>query len=480
MNLLSRIKNLRRNHLKAYHNLELYPYQEEASDLILEAFIRNQEIIRTSKRIEELDIDKVAMEFSRQSGKTTAIVHTVEVILIYLTQLYARPFRIGIFAPQREQASTDFERLRLALSKVSELQIIPEKENAQTLRMPDGSECYIFPITKTSHSESKTFDLMIFEEAHNINDHIMQNDIWPMGSSTASPEIYIGTAGYHKCYFKKLLETSEQKKLIYDYKYICKQRREFYLRDKKPEHLFYEKSVNSAMETLGYDADEFKAPYRLIWILGVGQFITNEDFDKLIGDYDRAYNDKDNDIYVGIDTAKSPDSTVVTYLRWNHKKHRKEVINWLELRGDNYKDQFDIILDQFSKYTVRALAIDSTGQGDFMPDMFERETRWRDENSGLYRVKFSLPTKDILYKNLMVSLRELLTKLPKIATKEAERCKEQFLDLQKEYKGELLSCHHPDTKDAHDDYCASLALAEYAYAKDQEKGEPKIRIITTK
>ena len=131
----------------------------------------------------------------------------------------------------------------------------------------------------------------------------------------------------------------------------------------------------------------------------------------------------------------------------------------------------------FKHYNIKGVAFDSTGQGDFMPDLFEAETRWRDENSGLYRVKFSAVSKDILYKNLGVVCREFLTTLPIIATKEAEEFKQQMLDLQKEYKGELLSCHHPDSKDAHDDYCDSWALAEYCYTKEQERGEPNIRIL---
>ena len=44
-----------------------------------------------------------------------------------------------------------------------------------------------------------------------------------------------------------------------------------------------------------------------------------------------------------MDTAKNPDSTNVTILRYNEEIGKKEVINWLELRGENYKDQFDII-----------------------------------------------------------------------------------------------------------------------------------------
>jgi len=157
-------------------------------------------------------------------------------------------------------------------------------------------------------------------------------------------------------------------------------------------------------------------------------------------------------------------------LRFNKDIGRKELVNWLELRGDNYKDQFDIIKEFLSNYKVVAVAIDSTGQGDFLPDMFDRETELHDENTGLFRVKFSMNSKDVMYKNLKASIKELLTTLPLLDTNEGRRFKEQMLNLQQEYKGQFLSCHHPDDPNAHDDYPDSWALAEYAYAKFNEGG----------
>ena len=50
--------------------------------------------------------------------------------------------------------------------------------------------------------------------------------------------------------------------------------------------------------------------------------------------------------------AKHPDSTVVTILRWNKELGKKELINWLELRGENYKNQFDIIIDFLGRYKI--------------------------------------------------------------------------------------------------------------------------------
>ena len=150
----------------------------------------------------------------------------------------------------------------------------------------------------------------------------------------------------------------------------------------------------------------------------------------------------------------------------------------MELRGENYQDQFDIIHDFLKRYSVVAVAIDSTGQGDFMPDMFENNTEWQDENTGLFRVKFSAVSKDAMYKNLKVSIKQLLTTLPKLSTKQGERFKEQMLDLQQERKGQLLSVHHPDAPNAHDDYPDSWALAEWAYARWNDGAEPQIETVS--
>ena len=172
--------------------------------------------------------------------------------------------------------------------------------------------------------------------------------------------------------------------------------------------------------------------------------------------------------FAGIDVAKHPDSTVVTILRWNEEKSRKELINWLELRGENYQDQFMMIKDFLNNYNIVAIGIDSTGVGDPVTDMFVTDTIWQDENSGLFAVKFTAISKDNMYRNLKITIKELLTTLPIQDKKNGERFRQQMLDLQQEYKGQLLSVHHPDSNDAHDDYPDSWALAEWAYAKWSE------------
>lgn len=481
--MVDKLMILLRDHLRIQHDLVFYPYQEKVARAILEALIQNLRLTATATEedIKKLKLVEIPIEFSRQSGKTTAVVHTVEFIMTWLPVQFERQIHIGIFAPQIEQAKTDFDRLKVILRRVKEMivvndrqaQEIKEQENAKTLVLPDGSSCYIAPVTKNSRPESKTLDLMIFEESQDLDDRIVKESIWPIGASTNAPRVYIGTAGTDIRYFYRLGQTGKSLKLYFDE--IVEQRRQVYNQTKDAQHLIYEQTVRQEIELHGLESDEIQRPYFGKWLIGTGQYVTQDDLEALEADRNPTHQEKHSECFVGIDTAKNPDSTVVTVIR--RKDNHRELINWLELRGDNYQDQFEIINDFLNNYHILAIAIDSTGQGDFMPDMFERNSVWQDENSGLYRVKFSALSKDMLYKNLKVTIKESLTTLPRLDTKKAERFKLQMLDLQQEYKGQLLSVHHPDAPNAHDDYCDSWALAEWAYAKYYEN-QDEVSVVT--
>lgn len=464
-------------HLLKIHDVTFYDYQLEIARNIFDALIQNMQLTSgaTEDDIKKLELREIPIEISRQAGKTTAVVHTIEFILIYFTKQFERPIRIGIFAPQREQAKTDFDRLKTALAKTSILQVVydeaeqqqaKEESNAKTIVLPSGSSCYVFPVTSTSKPESKTLDLIIFEESQDVDDKIMMEQIWPMGASTNAPRIYIGTAGTRICHFYRQGQDGKAIKLYFDK--VAAQRRKVYEETSNALHLIYERTVSQEIELRGQDSDEIQRPYFGKWLIGTGQFVTQEALENIVADRKRTYHDKHSECYAGIDVAKHPDSTVVTVLRYNKDRKKKEVLNWLELRGENYKNQFDIIHEFLQKYNVLGIAVDSTGMGDFMPDMFELESNWRDEHSGLYRTTFSASTKSNIYKNLKVSIAELLTDLPNLDTREGERFKQQCLDLQQEWKGQNLSVHHPDDPNAHDDYPDSWALAEWAFARYNE------------
>lgn len=489
--MLDKLRRLRADHLKIQHNLVFYPYQEEISDQILIALLDNLRITAgaTEEDVRKLKQVEIAIELSRQAGKTYAVGHTCEFILTFLPVMFNRPIRIGIFAAQIDQAKISYGIMRNSLRKakstlltvsIEQEQYIKEEENAKKLVMPDGSSAAVAPINLISQIEGLTLDLIIIDEAQVAKDKIVKHSIWPMGKVTNAPRVYIGKAGTQINYFYRLSQKNETLKVYFDD--VVKQRRQVFEQTGDPIHLIYEQSVKSDIIEQGLDADEIQREYFGKWQIGTGNFCTQEDLNKLI-DVERVqltYTERKHEVFIGLDTAKNPDSTVCMALRYNEEKKCKEVISWMELQGDNYKHQFEVIVDFMRNYNVIAIAIDSTGQGDFMPDMFEAETEWNNEKTGLYRVKFSSSMKTMLYKNLKVSIKQSLTRLPNLDTKKGEKFKMQMLDLQQEWKGQNLAVHHPDDPNAHDDYPDAWALAEWAYARWNEESDATIAFVEKK
>jgi hypothetical protein len=160
-------------------------------------------------------------------------------------------------------------------------------------------------------------------------------------------------------------------------------------------------------------------------------------------------------IYLGLDSAKHIDKTVLT------------VILGRELAMDA---------------GVRGIAVDSTGQGDFIPDWLERNTKWY-----VHRVNFSRTSKSVMYKNLQTVIGKRLTALPEIIHSQQKQGPitfimsewgnwyRQMLNLQKEIIANMLVVAHPrgkcptgehdyDNCIYHDDYPDSWALAEMLYS----------------
>lgn len=481
--------------------LKFYPYQRDVSDRIIIALLQRNGA-------------EIPIEISRQAGKTEAVVCTITFLMVFSKSLskrfwgYEASFRFIIFSPQKEQAKTDFDRLKIYLQKLRLKgwgNIVDAKESNQTtLQISNGSFCYIFPLTPTSNPESKSADLIIYEEAHKIIDSEKKNKADPMGSSTNAPEISIGVSWYSKNYFKNLIDRYPDHPR-YPAEEVIKQRRKAYEQDGDERHLLYERKYHKKVEELGPDDASLKTQYQLIWQLEGGQFMLPEDWEAMKKPYSYIKDGKRlkytpklvdvdliNECYLGIDTAKHPDSTVVTVLRWNRETNWRELVALLELHGTNYAEQFTIISGYdtvqgkrtgrglFDAFNVVAVAIDSTGQGSFMPDMFKVHTQYRDENSGLFEVKFSLQSKDVIYTTLMQTVTNRLTAIPQDDTLELRKMRQQLLDLEKEYKGQFLSCHHPEDETGqtyHDDYPDSWALAEYAASMRQRIAAPNIRVI---
>ncbi len=495
--LASELLDAFEKHISIWHGRTHYPYQDRITRAIFEGIVaaRNGEVV------------EIPIELPRQSGKTTSVVDIAEFLLVAHRHYFGEPLAIGIFAPQREQATTDFDRLKVQYTEISPLGFstramtegelkMPEKWNSKTIRIYHQGvfcgEVYIFPISKTSNPESKTLGLILIEEAQQVDDKKMQNSVFPMGASTNAPRIYVGTAGVRLCYFKRQLETNPRAIRI-KLAEVFADRRRVAEQTGDQTHLRYEQFVKGEILTNGEDSDYIRTQYGGVWVIGTGQFCTAEQLDALEDDDYACPDTSSRPAYVGIDTAKSPDQTVVRVISdQDGDDVKSDMVGCLTLKGENYEDQFDIITDWLSpKYEeyeekgnkkqrlvsgfedIRGIALDATGQGDFMPDKFERHTPYN-----IIRVPFTLQSKDVLGKGLIQVIQNKLTRLPakNKSDKNYIELRTEMLNLEKEYKGRFLSYHHPDDATAHDDHPDAWALAEFAKT-ECTKSTPGIRIL---
>lgn len=184
-------------------------------------------------------------------------------------------------------------------------------------------------------------------------------------------------------------------------------------------------------------------------------------------------------LYVGIDEAKDIDATTLLVL----KAKRRSI----------------------GKGGVACIVIDTT-RGDWLADWFERNTNWF-----VKKVKFSRPSKSLMYSNLQIVIQDRLTSLPvckvereidpgnpnavhedEWTSPEHKHFWTQMLNLEKEIIGNMLVVHHPagecnkndhnyDECVNHDDYPDSWMLAEDGYFEingaPKKKDPPKVPTV---
>ena len=228
--------------------------------------------------------------------------------------------------------------------------------------------------------------------------------------------------------------------------------------------------------------------YGLEWILERGMFIDATMLEDLCGvkTMRRVASDLVHDHVVGIDVAKKGDSTVITVCEvdWDNpviveKERTKEyesiqytayntkIKDWKELNGDNYDKQYYEIIDYLKQFKVSKIMIDATKE-EGMCDRLSVNL----PHIEVVPCYFTLQFKDRMYKNLDSSIKCGRALYPNDeetqGTREHQKFIEQMGELEKNFRGQLMVCNHPDRRGAHDDYCDSWALAVLG-ANDKEE-----------
>lgn len=367
---------------KVLTGIPLYSYQEEIAYRIIYSVITFEGSVLT-------------VLLSRQSGKSETMAFVIDTLTVLLPALakiipdleqFSNGFRVGLFAPQSDQVVTTYSRAMTRLTSanaemvLSDPDLLVSLESEVRLNLSNGSFLAGQVASKQSKIESKTYDLIIIEEAQDTDDFLVTKSIEPMLTATGGTLVKVGTTGVTKNHFwyeiqtnrnhdRKIPDKRLRNHFEYAYKEIISARRHQFEIDHKKFHLNYEADILRKKERWGEDSQAFKLAYALVWDLESGMLISDKEFNTLLnrklgfqepstGDY----------VVAGLDIGKAPAETVLTIAKvWYtddpFEKPYKQILAWVCLGGLDYEAQHHEILNYIVEYNISTIFADYTGVG---------------------------------------------------------------------------------------------------------------------
>jgi hypothetical protein len=421
---------------------------------------------------------------ARQSGKSEVLADILATLMVLLPRLavlypdllgkFKNGVWIGLFAPTEGQAETLFSRTvsRLTSERAVEILGDPEIDDA-AMRTPgitkgirlkkSGSTLTMMTANPRAKIESKSFHVVVIDECQEADDFTVVKSIAPMLAYYAGTMIKTGTPTTHKNNFYRAIQLNKRRQTTRNAR---QNHFQWDYRDVGKVNENYAKHIRQEILRIGEDSDEFQMSYNCKWLLERGMFVTSGVLDEL-GDTSQEVVKSwhRTPVVVGIDPARKMDSTVVTvvWVDWDRPDefgyfdHR--VLNWLELQGDDWEEQYFQITNFLQSYDVLAVGVDANGVGDAVAQ----------------RLKILLPRAEVVaitsspteqskrWKHLQALLQRKLIGWPAHAKTRRlrvyKRFRQQMEDAELHFKGPNIQVAAPDEAHAHDDYVDSLSIA---------------------
>lgn len=450
---------------------DLHPYQKPLARRLIESVILN-------------DGEEITALACRQSGKSETVADTVATLMVILPRLaqmfpdllgrFKDGIWVGLFAPVEGQAETLFSRVITRLTSEHALAVLGDPEiddeakkvagvTKQVKLLNSGSSVMMMTANPKAKIESKSFHLIVIDECQEADDFVVSKSISPMLAYYAGTMVKTGTPTTHKNNFYRSIQLNKRRQtgkgarqnhFQWDWREVAKV---------QPN---YDKFIKKEMLRIGEDSDEFQMSYNCKWLLERGMFVTSTVMEEL-GDTSmeivRAWHR--SPVVVGIDPARKMDSTVVTvvWVGWDRPDefglYEHRVLNWLEIQGDDWEDQYFRIVDFLSNYDIFAVGVDANGVGDAVAERLKRLL----PRTEVYALGSSQQEQSKRWKHLKQLLDRRMVSWPAHAytrrLRTYKRFYQQMTDLEVKFQGPNFLAHAPEEAHAHDDYADSLAIA---------------------
>ena len=449
----------------------LHDYQQPLAKRIIEAVLIGKG-------------DEITALASRQSGKSETIANTVATLMVLLPKLsvlypelldkYKNGIWVGLFAPTEGQAETLFGRTvsRLTSERAQELLGDPEIDDqaakiggvTRMVRLKNsGSSITMMTANPRAKIESKSFHLIVIDECQEADDFVVSKSIAPMLAYYAGIMVKTGTPTTSKNNFYKAIQLNKRLQTE-------RGRRQNHFqwdwRDVSKVNTNYKTFIKQEMLRIGEDSDEFQMSYNCKWLLERGMFVTTSLLDEL-GDTSQELVKvwHKTPVVVGIDPARKMDSTVVTvvWVDWDRPDefgyfdHR--ILNWLEIQGDDWEEQYFQIVNFLSNYDVLAVGVDANGVGDAVAQRLKLLLG----RSDVFPLTSSQSEQSKRFKHLQALIQRRSLSYPNHAKTRRLRVHKRFVqqmtDAEVKYKGPNFIVEAPEESYAHDDFVDSLAIA---------------------
>ena len=450
---------------------ELHPYQIPLSKRIIESMIIN-------------DGEEITALAARQSGKSETIANTVATLMVLLPRLakmypdllgrFKDGIWVGMFAPVEGQVETLFGRTVNRLTSERALEILGDPEIDDSIgKVPgvtrqiklkkSGSTLMMMTANPRAKIESKSFHLIVIDECQEADDFVVSKSISPMLAYYSGTMVKTGTPTTSKNNFYRSIQLNKRRQTGRSSR---QNHFEWDWRDVAKYNLNYGKFIKKEMLRIGEDSDEFQMSYNCKWLLERGMFITSSVMDEL-GDTSqevvKAWHR--SPVVVGIDPARKMDSTVVTvvWVDWDRPDefgyfdHR--ILNWLEIQGDDWEDQYFQIVNFLNNYDVLGVGVDANGVGDAVAQRLKLLL----PRAEVHALGSSQPEQSKRWKHLKALIDRRMVGWPAHAKTRRlrtwKRFYQQMVDLETKFQGPNFLAHAPEEAHAHDDYADSLAIA---------------------
>ena len=453
-----------------FSGVDMFPYQETLGRRIIESVISG-------------DGATITGECSRQSGKTEVIANVAASLMILLPRLaemfpdvgmlakFRKGVMVGCFAPVEQQVETLFGRVVDRLTSERALEMLEDPEIDDVVRPGSRKvrlkKCQSFCAMQTANPrakiESKSYHVIFVDESQSVDEYVLNKSIAPMGAFYLATMVMTGTPDIIKGAFFKTIQMNRRMELRrggkknhfrFDWHYCARFNKN------------YAAYIRGEAMRIGEDSDEFRLNYRLEWLLERGMLVTETRMDELgdptmpiVQSYWRS------PLVAGIDFARRMDSTVVTvlFVDWDRPDelglYDCRILNWLEMHGEEWEDQYWRIVDFFSNYSIVACGVDAQGVGDVAADRLKRLL----PRIQVEPLSSQIQDQSARWKHLQQLLQRGLLSWPAHPrakrTKTWRRFRTQMVDVEKTYKGAHLVVAAPNEAGVHDDYVDSLSCA---------------------